>query len=217
MATPITKDTVRSITVQGTGTVAVVPDMALVTTSVVTVAATARDAMADNTDRMRDVIATLRRQGIEARDIQTSQFYVQPQYAPRRDREPNRAPEIVGYEVTNGVTIRVRDIGLLGDVLDLVIQDGANRIGNISFDVSDADLRRDDARRAAMDDAFRKAKLLARAADAGVGDVLQISEQFSHAGARPMVAQARMASDAVPIEAGESTLAVTITVTWELR
>jgi len=213
MAQTFSDSGARTVTVQATGSVAVVPDMATISTAVVSQARTAADALAENSDRMRAVIANLQRMGLEARDIQTSQFYVQPRYEQRNDR--NTAPRIAGYEVTNEVTLRVRRIAILGDVLDEVVQDGANRIGNISFDVSDADLRRDEARREAIDEARRKADLYARAAGADLGQVLEISEAVSHGGPRPL-AQARMA-ESVPIAPGSSALDVTVTVTYALR
>ena len=115
--------------------------------------------------------------------------------------------------------VRVRNLDKLGGVLDQLVTAGANQMNGISFDVSKAETLKDDARKAAMENAKRRAQLLATAAGAEVGEVLQISEETSQQGPRPVVfAKQRAAmAESVPVERGEQELEARVTVTWKLK
>ena len=104
-----------TITMEGRGSVSVAPDMAVITTRVVTTADTAPDALARNTEDLGKVIETIKAEGIEAKDIQTSGFSIYPRYE-RLKNNSDQQPKIIGYEVRNGVEINVRDLGKLGGV-----------------------------------------------------------------------------------------------------
>ena len=215
---------VATIDMSGTGSTAAAPDMAMVQSGVVTIAETAAEALSANTAAMTDIVARIRESGVEPRDIQTSGFSVSPQY---RRIKPNdhsdhsdHSTEIVAYRVSNTVHVRIRDLERLGTLLDAIVRDGANSIDGLSFAVSDAETRKDNARKAAIADAMRKAQLYAEATGVELGRVLSIREQ-SH-GPRPkmmMMARAEMADAAapVPVEAGEATLQVNVDVTWEIE
>ncbi len=205
----------RTITVSATGTVEAEPDQARITSGVTTEAPSAREALTRNSDAMTKVIAELKAKGIDGKDIQTSSFNVEPVIDYPKDGQP---PKVRGYRVSNQVVVLVRDLGHLGDVLDDVIAAGANQVQGLSFEVSKADALKDDARKEAVASALRRAKLLAAAAGAEVGNVLQISEDVSSSGpityAAPRFAKAEMS---VPIERGTSTLEARVTVTWALK
>ena len=203
----------RSITVTATGQVAAAPDMARITNGVATEAATASEALAGNSDAMNKVIEGLKAAGIEAKDIQTSSFRVEPRYT--RPRE-GQAPRIEGYRVVNEVEILARDLDKLGEVLDRLVSLGANQMGGLTFEVSNAEKLRDEARRDAVANALRRAKLYAQAAGAEVGEVLTIQE-WTAAGPRPMPMARAMKMEAVPIERGTETLEATVTITWLLK
>jgi len=222
LAAPAAAETPRVATLDmtGTGHVTAAPDMAMVRSGVVTQAPTAAEALSANTEAMTAVIARIKDTGVEARDIQTSDFSVVPQYRRVKPNDPgDHTRELVGYRVSNTVTVRVRDLGGLGGLLDAVVRDGANSIDGLSFVVSDADARKDAARKAAMADALRKARLYAEAAGVELGRVLSISEQ--EYSPRPQMMMARSAMEGapapVPLEAGETTLQVRVNVTWELQ
>ncbi|MEJ8572106.1 SIMPL domain-containing protein [Microbaculum marinum] len=207
-----------TLSLTGQGEISVAPDMATLNTGVETEAKTAREALDANNAAIAEVIAALKEAGIEARDIQTSGFRVQPRYQHKPDaRDDAEGPRIIGYTVGNSVTVTVRDLARLGPVLDKVVSVGSNRIGGISFDVSDADKRLDEARRLAMQDAMRKADIYAGAAGVQLGPIQSITES---GGYRPMYKQEavmmRDAAASVPVEAGEQTLSVEVNVTWEL-
>ncbi len=206
-----------TITISGRGEISLAPDMGVVTTRVVTPAPTAPEALSQNTEAMNKVISQIKAAGVEERDIQTSGFSIYPRYADRRN-QPDQPLKIIGYEVSNGVTVQVRDLTKLGAILDTVVRSGANEVGGISFKVSDTEQKMDEARKAAVANALQKAELYAEAAGAKLGRVLSISEA-GIAIPRPFAVRAeKMMMDAapVPIQAGEETLSASVTMMWEL-
>lgn len=207
-----------TISLTGSGQVSAAPDMAMVTSGVISQADSARDALTANTRSMSSLIAAIKSAGIEARDIQTAGFSVSPRYAQQKVRENQwESPKIVGYQVNNGVSVRVRDLSKLGRLLDAMVSEGANNINGISFLVSDADTRRDEARTAAVADVRRKAELYAEAAGVGLGKILSITENSHGRPPQPMMMEARKAMDvSVPIETGEETIGVEVNITWEI-
>ncbi len=204
----------RTISLSATGQVRVEPDMAMISTGVTSEGETARAALTANSRDMKAVIDGLKSSGIEARDIQTTNFSVSPRYRRFKD---GRSPVIIGYTVTNSVHIVVRNLEALGTILDKVVSLGSNQIGGIRFDVSNADSLKDAARKQAIANARRKAKLMAAAAGARIGDVLKITEQRRDYSPRPVMSRSAMKMEAAPIEAGSQTLTVRVDMTWELN
>lgn len=213
-------DTIATISLTGSGNVTAAPDIAVVTSGVVSQAKTAREALDANTSAMTSLIEEIKSSGIEGRDVQTSGFSISPRYAQMRNNSGNWQEDrkIVGYEVNNGVSVRVRDLSNLGTLLDAMVTKGANQINGINFIVSDADERRDEARSAAVADARRKAELYAKAAGVRLGRVISIRENGISRPQPMMLERSKFAADAapVPIEAGEETLRVQVSVTWQL-
>ena len=206
----------RIISLSGHGEVRATPDIAYVTSGVVTQGATAADALAANTKAMTDLFAALKDSGIEDRDVQTSNFSVQPRY----DFSNNQAPKMVGYDVSNNVTVTLRKVDTLGALLDRMVQSGSNQISGISFDVSKPEDAMDEARKLATEDATRKAKVYAKAMGIELGNVMQVSEGSAAQPPMPMVRSTMMKADAappVPMAAGEQTLAVDVNVIWEIK
>lgn len=209
-----------TITLTGTGEIAVAPDEAVITSGVVSEAQTAREALDANNAAIARVIDAIKEAGIEARDIQTSGFSVTPRYRyPRNDgRDESEIPRIIGYTVSNTVSVRVRDLDKLGPVMDQVVTVGANRIDGVNFIVSDADARLDEARGVAVRDARRKAEIYAEAAGVRLGRLVSISEAGGFMPPRPKAefAMARADAMSVPVEIGEERLNVQVNITWEL-
>lgn len=213
MAAEGDKSAERHVSVSATGSVAADPDMASIATGVVVEADSAKDALARNSAVMAKLLEGLKGLGIAAKDIQTSALNVEPRYVPAKDGRP---ASISGYRVVNQVRLTVREVKRLGEMLDAAIALGANQINGISFEVSNAEQLKDEARKQAMANAKRRAELYATAAGAQLGNVLSISEDVT-AGPRPMpLARAAMATN-VPIEAGTRTLTVEVNVTYALR
>ena len=204
----------RTITVSATGTAEAEPDQARITSGVTTEAPSAREALAGNNEAMNKVVSELKTKGIDAKDIQTASFNV----APVIDYKDGQPPKVTGYRVSNEVVVLVRDLGKLGTVLDDLVTAGANQIQGLSFEVSKAETLKDEARKEAIANALRRAKLLAAAAGAEVGQVLQISEETSSDGPVPYAApRFAKAQGSVPIERGTSTLEARVTTTWALK
>jgi uncharacterized protein YggE len=201
-----------AISVTGEATVSVPPDLAQVDAGVTSDAKTAREASDANSAAMGKVLLALKSAGIEQKDYQTSRLSLQPEYAPNRQ---GPSP-VVGYRASNRVTIRVRDVTKVANVIDTLVGAGANDIGGINFMVSQASKLLDDARTQAVADARRKAEIYAKAAGASLGAPLSISEE----GAAPRpVFRAKMVAEmaAAPVAQGEETLSVTVNVSWAIK
>lgn len=203
----------RTVTVSAAATATVEPDMAVVATGIVSDAPTAREALTRNSSGMEKLIGTLKALGIDAKDISTFGFQVDPQYANHRD---GKASTIAGYRVVNQVRVTVRDLKRLGEVLDQAVSAGANQASGIEFQVSTEETLRDNARREAIATARRRGELYASAAGAELGKVMTIHEDGGTMGPRPMMA-GRAAMASVPIEPGSQSLEVRVTVTYELK
>lgn len=191
-----------------------VPDMATLSTGVVTQAADSNAAMRANAEQMERVVAAIRKAGIAERDVQTSGVNLHPQYQHNNDR----APTITGYQASNTVNITVRDIGKLGQVMDALVAAGANQINGPSFDVEDKESAYDEARRAAVEKAQARAGMYAKTLGLRVRRIVSISEGGDgFPRPMPMMAMARAGKMAdTPIAAGESSLSVNLDIVFEL-
>ncbi len=204
----------RTITVSGTAQVLAEPDVARITAGLTTEGATAKAALAANSEAMRKVVTEVKAQAIEPRDIQTSSFNVEPVTVYPKEGQP---PRISGYRVSNQITVTVRALDNLGSVLDRLVTAGANQVHGLSFEVSKADELKDEARKQAVANALRRARLLAAAAGAEVGRVVQIAEDVEGGPPQPMLRAKAMSAGAVPIERGTQALEARVTATWELK
>jgi uncharacterized protein YggE len=207
--------TPRVITVSGEGSASGTPDEAMLSAGVVTSARTAAQALAANSRAMNAVFATLKSAGIADKDMQTSGFAVERQYAQSTNNAPAR---LSGYQVTNNVLVRVDDLGHLGATLDALVASGANTIGDIQFAIKNPKPLLNAARADAVADAMSRAQVLAHAAGVTLGPITSISESSSFEPQRPMVMGllARKNMD-TPIATGEQALSANVTITWEIR
>jgi hypothetical protein len=207
----------RRLVVTGTGEVSARPDIAVISAGVVAQAATASAALAANTRAMHAVLEQLRAAGLAAEDIQTAQFAVTPLYE-NRPPDPQRTepPAIVGYQVSNRVTARVRDIDRLGATLDALVGAGANSIDGPYFDVADPARLLGEARDAAVADALAKARRYASAAGVQLGEIIAIEDGGAYAPPRPMMRAEAMAA-AVPIAPGQTELSASVTMTFAIE
>ncbi|MCC6946726.1 MAG: SIMPL domain-containing protein [Bradyrhizobiaceae bacterium] len=208
---------VPTLAVTGEGLVAARPDMAVVSVGVVSQAPLARDALAQNSKAMTAVIAAVKEAGIDAKDIETSQLSLRPQYS-YPGQGSREAPKLVAYEASNNVSVRVRDLDKLGALLDRLVTSGANQIRGIELTLAEPGPVRDAARVAATKEAMRKANLLADAAGVRIVRILSIAEELLD-GPRPVVMrmQAEAAARApVPIEAGEQEIRARVSAVFEI-
>jgi uncharacterized protein YggE len=205
----------RTLNIAGNAEVHAVPDAALVSTGVVSESETAAAALKANSAALAKVIDAIRASGVEPKDLQTSGLSLEARYYRPEKPSATDRPRIIGYTAANEVTLRVRDLGKLGDLIDKVTVAGANRIEGIGFIVSNQESLLEEARRKAVADAKDKADLYARAAGFTLGKVMSLTEE-SVPSPRPMVARAMAAFAPVPVEAGEMTLSVRVRVVWSL-
>jgi uncharacterized protein YggE len=210
-----------TIIVTGEGSAEVAPDMAVVDLGVVKDAKTAREALDANNKAMAEILAALKEAGIEERDVQTSGFMINPQYQyPQSSTGENPPPVLIGFQVTNTVTLRVRDLSKLGEIVDKTVTLGANQGSGIRFVNDKPEATVSAARKKAVENAVAKAKELTEAAGVGLGRVIEISETSYRAEAMPIartMAKDFAAAGAVPVAAGENSYSVTVNVTFALN
>ncbi len=210
-----------TIHVAGQASVDLAPDMAVLALTVTREAETARLALDANSAAIKKVLAALRAEGIAERDLQTSNFSIQPKYVyphakPSGERKQRR---IVGYIVRNSLTVRVRDIDKVGAIVDKSVELGVNEGGNIMFTNDDPSDAISQARTKAIHEAIAKANTLASAAGVKIGKILEISEQSFPSQPMPM-ARAEMAmarsSNSVPLATGENTYVINVNVSFAI-
>lgn len=216
-AQPAPAPLMETVTVSGTGRAIVTPDRFTFSVGVTTVAPTVEEAITENNRRTASVIAALKRAGAQDRDIQTSQFSIHPQ----QDYQQGKLPRILGYQVSNNVTVRSEKINDAGRLLGVAVAAGVNNSSGINFEVSDPARGRDLGLKAAFDDARAKAALLAQAAGRTLGRAVTITEGGQGVPPpqpymRAMAMEAQVAAD-VPIESGTQELTFTISATFALH
>lgn len=201
------------ISVMGEAVIAATPDMATVSLGVTTQGAAAGGAMRSNSDALAAVMDRLRGAGIEARDLQTSNLSLNPNWT---QTDGTTTPVISGYTASNMLSVRVRDLAILGTVLDAVITDGANTLNGIAFEQSDPRPATDAARKSAVADALAKATLIADAAGVKLGRILSISENIGYSSPMPMMKSMAMDAASVPVAAGEIGVSASVNMVFEL-
>lgn len=201
----------KVITVTGEAVASVVPDIAMIRGGVTTQGKTAKEASDSNAKEMTAVIEALKAAGIAERDIQTTRLSIYPQ------QDPNKAGKarIIGFQASNQVNVRLRDINKIADALDRMINAGANEISGVSFSVSDPSKALDAARKDAVADAKRKADIYAQAAGVGLGRAVAIQEEGTPPLFQPRPMAMRAAA-APPVQPGEETLRISVTIAYEL-
>ena len=192
-----------------------VPDVATISAGVVTQAADANAAMRANAVQMDKVMAAIKAAGIAERDIQTSGINLNPQYK----YVENQEPAITGYQASNTVNLKVRDIAKLGKVLDALVASGANQVNGPSFEIDQPEEAYDEARRGALEKAQARASMYAKALGLRVRRIVSISEGAGFQPPRPMVMMAAakvMDRVETAVSPGETTLSANLDVVFEL-
>lgn len=203
-----------SLSVTGTGEVAAAPDMATITLGVTSQAKSARAAMDETSARVAAILGALRAAGIEGRDLQTRNLSLQPVWR-NRAASLSGSPEIDGFVASNTVMVRVRALDRLGSVLDRVLAQGANSFQGLQFGLQEPGPAMDAARRDAVAEAMRKARLYAEAAGLELGPVLSLSESGGVA-PRPLLMEAARMSADVPVEGGEVSVRASVTMVFAI-
>ncbi len=207
------------IIVVGEGESTMKPDLAILSLSVMREAATAREAMSANNDAMAAVISAMKQSGIADRDLQTAGIQIAPRYNYNNKPDGSQEAQLVAYQVTNTITIRVRDLAKTGEIIDKSVTLGVNQGGNVSFANDNPEPAVTEARKKAVANAMEKAKTLAEAAGVSLGKVIEMSETNYGQQPMPIVAKAFAAdaAGAAPVEAGENAYHVQVNMTFELQ
>jgi uncharacterized protein len=209
---------VRTLSVDGTGTAYLTPDIAYLYLGVHTEKLTAAEAVTENNMQTQTVIQALTDFGIDAKDIRTTNFSIWPmdKYDPSTGVPSGEKT----YAVDNTVYVTVRDLETLGDLLDTVVQAGANTVQSIQFDIADKDEALQTARADAVKDATEKAQELAGAAGVELGELQSVSfinnqnyPIFDGRGGGGAASEAA----AVPIQPGQLTFTVTVNVSYAIK
>ncbi len=203
--------------ISATGEVTRVPDVAVISTGVVTRSTTASGAIQDAANRMERVRAALKRAGVEDRDIQTSALNLNPEYR----YENNQPPQLVAYSATNQLTVRFRDIRNSGRILDALVSEGANQINGPTLVIDKPEAALDEARARAVVSGRARAELYARSLGMRVVRVVSVSESggsYPVPPPMPMYARAEMAQAAdTKIDPGVQKLQVNLAMVFELQ
>jgi uncharacterized protein YggE len=206
-------DVTNTVTASGAGTAQAVPDTAEMSFGVTTMSDDAKSALADASKVAEQIASALKKQGIAAEDIQTQDVSVYPQTVDQDGKQV-----ITGYQASLSVSVKVRDIAKLGEVISAANAAGANDISGPMFTVADPAPARAEAIDAAVADARTTAEAMAEAAGKSVGEVLSMSS--SDAGSFPMAfgaAETVGAARDVPIEPGQLDISANVVVVFELK
>jgi uncharacterized protein len=208
----------ETVSVTGMGRVTLAPDRFMFNVGVQTNAPTVDAAVNENNERVARVVAALKAAGAKPEEIQTSGFSIFPQ----QDYQQGQPPRLLGYQVTNSVTVRKSEVASASKLLQVAIGAGVNTASGLNFEVSDPARGREVGLKAAFDDARAKASLLARAAGRTLGRAMNITEGGEVAPMpRPVRAMAMAAKigdvSEVPVESGTQELSFTVSVVFELK
>lgn len=205
-----------AITLTGKGEVTAKPDIARLSLGVVIDAKDVVRAQSENTSRMNSIIASLKKGGIDEKDMKTMNYSIYPQYDYTDGQQ-----RLIGYQVSQNLEVKIRDLTKVGSVLELAGTLGANQVYGIQFDIDDPDLLEAEARALAIDDAREKADVLAKQLGVKVIRVIGFSEDTGgYPIPYPAFGEARdMAlKEAAPqVEPGSQEVIKNVSVTFEIR
>lgn len=184
---------------------------------------TAAEATTESTKKMNDIIAALKKLGIDEKDIKTSDYNLSPSYNWTTDK----GQVLVGYEVSQNLTLKIRDLSKIGDVIARTTEQGANQIGNVSFTIDDEFALKNQAREMAIEKAKEKASLIAKQAGMKLGEVKGVFESSDQTPSPIMYSNAKMDSAVgmgggtvlsnPTIQAGQNEVKVDVTLMYEVK
>ena len=216
----------RSFTVQGDGKAVGVPDIASFSFEVITEGGLDVAALqSQNATEMNKAIDFVTKQGVDKKDITTSQYAINPRYENGNcdygSGKPCPPPAIVGYTVRQSVFVKVRDFKLVSSLLSGVVTNGANTVSGLQFAIDDDTALENTARTAAIKKAQEKAESVAKAGGFKLGKLLEISESFSTPYYQPrmvmdMAVKSESASVAPTIEAGSQEVTINVSLKYEI-
>lgn len=206
------------ITVSGTGEIYAKPDLALVNFSVVTEKKTVEGTMAENTKKMNAVIDSVKKQGVEEKDLKTTTFAINPRYEWRKDEFLREKRILVGYEVRQTLEVKIRDLAKIGDVIQAATDSGVNQVGDLQFTIDKQDELKSQARKEAIEKARAKANEMAEQLGVKLVRITNFSESGIVPIPYPYFAEEAvgLGAEAPQIETGENKIEVTVSITYEI-
>lgn len=207
---------IYTITISGEGKVTAIPDIAQISLGLQTESKNVEDAQRENTNKMNSIISTLGELGIAKEDIKTSNYNIYPRYNYTRDR----GQVLRGYEVSQSVIVKIRDLDKVGQVVERAGSLGANQVGGLNFTIDEPEELRQQARIKALENATEKAESLAKVAGVKLGKLVSFNENdFLQPPVFRTFALEAGIGGAVPtpdIEPGSQDITVNVTVTYEV-
>jgi len=222
----------RTFTTSGEGKVVAVPDVAEITFGILTEGGkNISELQKENSDKANRIISFLKENGIDEKDIRTQYYNISPRYQRhncppveiRGDIRPCPPPEIVGYTINQNVSVKIRDLAKIGDMLAGVVDNGANTVSGPTFVIDDPTDFQNQARKEAIEKAKAQAKAIAQAADFRLGKLVSVNEGISFPMPyRVMAEQAfdydKISTEVAPmIEPGSQEIRMSVTLTFEIR
>ncbi|MFA5131214.1 MAG: SIMPL domain-containing protein [Patescibacteria group bacterium] len=209
--------------VVGSGTVYAKADIANIQVGLKTEAKkTAAEATLENTNKMNEIVAELKKLGIEDKDMQTADYNLSPVYNYTNDK----GQVLVGYQVTQTLTLKIRDLTKIGDVIAKTTEKGANQVGNINFTIDDEFALKNQARELAIQKAQEKAALIAKQSGMKLGEVKSVYENadptppiaFGYTNAKIELQDSSAGAIAAPsIQSGQNEIKVEVTLVYEVK
>jgi hypothetical protein len=217
------------ITVSGVGEVYTKPDLAVVDFSVINEASTVDKAVLDNTERMNNVIKAIKGQGVKEEDLKTTNFNISPRYEYRTAETQiySIAPQkrvLVGYEITQSLEVKIRDLSKIGSIIETGTSNGANEVGDLQMKVDKEDEFKSQARASAIVKAKEKAKELAKQVGVKLGKITNFSEGYTYPVYYNDMYAAKGASEGIgggasapEIQTGQNKITSTVNITYEIE
>jgi uncharacterized protein len=215
-AAPALADGVQTVTAQGSATITVTPDEASFTAGVTTQDATVAAAQSANTTAMQAILTALKAAGVAEEDLQTAYYNITPVYD---YSDSSSTQTIKGYSVSNSVTVKVHDLTLLPTLLDAAAAAGGNETYGVDFTSTQYSAAYDQALAAAVQDAYRKAGLMATALNRATGAVISVSEtndsSYYYTNSKSVMYDA--ASSSTPIQSGTLSVSAYVSIVVALN
>ena len=206
----------RTLHVTGSGEVHQTPDAAELYAAISAVARSAKDAMAEVSQKGHAMLKAAEKHGIEKRDIQTGSISLVPVYERRRRSEPAMEPKITGYRANLRYRIASRKIKTFGTLLDVLVEAGANNVSGVRFFVTEHTKIANEARRRAIADARRSAAVLATAAGVKLGPAIRIEDNGGVSVPQPVARSMSLRSASMPIAPGQVSARAQVRVVFSL-
>jgi uncharacterized protein YggE len=203
----------RKITVQGQGKAKGTPDKATISVTIRTVQDTATGARESHAPAVQKINAAILNAGVKSEDIQSSRFAFGQNVNYNRKTGEN---EVKGFYASNTVSVRIRDLKKVSELLDAAAKGGATNIDGPNLQISEPRALEDEARKAAYEDARKKADLYATAAGLTLGKVLEMSEDTRAHHLAPAAAAALAEAEADEIQVGEMEVTINLNVVFEV-